>query len=510
MADVSRREDEDDRQWSERRFRSLVAATATEVFHNAPDGSLLSDLPQWRRVTGQSADETRGFGWLDAIHPEDMPKVEAAWRRALETGTVFDAEYRIRRAEGGWAHVWVRSAPLRDAGGEIVEYVGLYHDVTERVRHARQARELEAALDRETQVLERVVEQTPVGVALMWGAEHRFRLVNRAFETVIPSGRDLVGMSVSEALPEAGDLFPLLDRARAGERVELPEVAISWTDGDGADAERFYRAVYSPIFESDGSPGGVLATVIETTEVVRTRQGLERDLQRERRVAEQLQQAMLPDALPDIPGFEFCARYEPAGEESFVGGDWYDVFDVGDGRVAVAVGDVAGRGLQAATVMGQLRAALRAYAIDDPAPDAVLARMDELVVRRGGSATLAYGVFTAEGRLLQGLAGHPPPLLVAGEGEVTWLDDGLGTPLGAPTASRRTAELVVPDGGLVLYYTDGLLQERELGMRSGLEALRSAAASLDGLELSAVCERLVDADVGRDDDRALLAVRRSA
>ena len=514
VAHVARTEDETDREWSERRFRTLAEATATEVFHNAPDGRLLSDLPQWRRLTGQTREQLEGFGWLDAVHPEDMPLVEAAWRGAVQAGTVFDAEYRISRADDveGWAHVWVRSAPLRDDQGEVVEYIGLYHDVTERVRRTAQARDLEVALDRETSIVEQVVQEAPVGLALFWGPDHRYRLVNPAYEVTVPErGDSLVGRAVGEVFPETADVIPLLDRVRGGEQAPSTEIRVPFGGAEAVDGLRHYRVSLSPIPEPDGAPGGILAMVVEITEDVRARRDLERELERERQVAEELQRAMLPDALPDIPGFEFCARYEPAGEGSFVGGDWYDVFDVGDGRVAVAVGDVAGRGLKAATVMGQLRSALRAYAIDDPMPGAVLARMDELVDRLGGSATLAYGLITRhDGQLLQGLAGHPPPLLVAGGDGARWLDEGRGTPLGAPSASRTTAEIVVPDGGVVLYYTDGLLQERELGIGSGLEQLRAAAAGVEGLALGTVCERLVDADVGRDDDRALLAVRRAA
>ena len=508
VAFVARTDDEDDRLWSERRFRSLVEATATEVFRNAPDGRLLSDLPRWSRITGQTREELLGFGWLDAIHPDDRDAVDRAWRGAVASGTVFDTEYRVRRAGGGWAHVAVRSAPLRDDRGEVVEYVGLYHDVTERIERTRA---LQDALDRETSILERVIQEAPVGVALFWGPDHRYRLVNPAYEVTVPDrGGSLVGRAVEEVFPETAGVVPLLDRVRSGEPAPSTELTVPFGGPEAVDGLRHYRVSLSPIPEPDGSPGGILATVMEITEDVRRRRDLERELERERQVAEQLQQALLPDALPDIAGFDFCARYEPAGEGSFVGGDWYDVFEVGDGRVAVAVGDVAGRGLQAATVMGQLRSALRAYAIDDPMPDAVLTRMDELVVRLGGSATLAYGLITRQdGQLLQGLAGHPPPLLVDGAGEALFLGDGLGTPLGAPAASRRTGEVTLPDGALVLYYTDGLLQERELGIQAGMEHLRTVAGDLDGLELGAACARMVDAEVDRDDDRALLIVRRS-
>ena len=501
-----------DERWSERRFRSLVDATATEVFRNAPDGRLLSDLPQWRRLTGQTAEQVRDFGWLDAVHPDDLAEVEHDWRTAVAQGAVFDSEYRVRRAGGGWAHVWVRSAPLRDDAGEVVEYIGLYHDVTDRVRQERATRRLQADLDREQQILARVVRETPVGIALFWGPEHRFRVVNDAYLASVPAqDRSLVGRPMAEALPEAEAQVPLLDRVRGGETVPSTEVEVPFGGPEAHEGSRHYRVSLSPVPEADGSPGGLLATVVEITDEVARRRGLQRELDRERAVAEMLQRSLLPDALPDIPGVELCARYEPAGPDAFVGGDWYDVFRTTSGGVVVAVGDVAGRGLQAATVMGQLRAALRAYAYEDPSPRSVVGRMDELVDRLGGTATLAYGLLDLDGgRLEQTLAGHPPPLLVGGDGPSRWLDDGLGAPLGSATGPRGAGGIDVPRDGLLLYYTDGLLAERELGIRSGLLRLREAAerASAGRPELAAVCAALLDARVDREDDRALLAVRR--
>lgn len=498
--------------WSERRFRSLVDATATEVFHNTPDGRLISDMPQWRRLTGQTAAEIEGFGWLDAIHPDDAPAVDAAWRGAVAGGTVFDSEYRIRRSDGGWAHLWVRSAPLRDDDGRVVEYIGLYHDVTERVEQERTSSRLQRDLDLESHILERVVRETPVGIALFWGPEHRFRVVNEAYLATVPAaGRTLVGRPMAEALPEAVEQVPLLDRVRAGERVPTAELEVPFGGPEAVDGARHYRVALSPVTEPDGAPGGVLATVVEITEEITRRRGLERELERERAVAEMLQRSLLPDALPDIPGVELFARYEPAGPGAFVGGDWYDVFDTGKGGIAFAVGDVAGRGLQAATVMGQLRAALRAYAFEDPAPGSVVGRMDELVDRLGGTATLAYGLFDVDaGRLVQTLAGHPPPLLVGAPGASRWLEDGLGAPLGAAVGPRAAGGIDVPHDGLLLYYTDGLLAERELGIRSGMLRLQEMAetAGAGRPDLAAVCAALLATEDGQEDDRALLAVRR--
>src|SRR5205823_11993113 len=141
-------------------------------------------------------------------------------------------------------------------------------------------------------------------------------------------------------------------------------------------------------------PGGVLVAAVETTAEVARRRALEEELAGERRVVEALQRSLLPGRLPDLPGVHAAARYLPAGPQVPVGGDWYDLFALPDRRVGLVMGDVAGRGVTAASVMSQTRAALRAYAVEGAPPGVVVHRLDELIchLELGDLTTLAYAV----------------------------------------------------------------------------------------------------------------------
>jgi serine phosphatase RsbU (regulator of sigma subunit)/anti-sigma regulatory factor (Ser/Thr protein kinase) len=231
-----------------------------------------------------------------------------------------------------------------------------------------------------------------------------------------------------------------------------------------------------------------------------------------RHIAETLQRRLLPGRLPQIPGTELAARYLPGGPGAEVGGDWYDALFHADGRVSLVMGDVVGRGIDAASLMGQLRTAFRAYAIEQPSPGAVLARLNAAFSQFGPEqmATLVLLLFDPESSsICISSAGHPPPLVVAPDGSGSFIEHEHGLPLGVlPYASY--SELVVPfePGSSALLYTDGLVEQRG-NIRGGLEALKRA---VDGYVLDAdgLCTRVVDAllpDGAADDDAAMLAIR---
>jgi serine phosphatase RsbU (regulator of sigma subunit) len=155
-------------------------------------------------------------------------------------------------------------------------------------------------------------------------------------------------------------------------------------------------------------------------------------LDREHRSAVALQRSLLPDRLPDLVGIDTAARYLPARDE--VGGDWYDVIDLPGGQIGLAIGDVAGHGLRAASLMGQLRAGLRAYALDGHAPGAVLKRLDRMLqtISGRGMATAAYAIVDpATGTLRYASAGHPPPVIVRGGSDAGLLEINPAPPLGS-------------------------------------------------------------------------------
>ena len=230
----------------------------------------------------------------------------------------------------------------------------------------------------------------------------------------------------------------------------------------------------------------------------------------QRRVAEAVQQRLLPPEISDRSGLEGAARYLPAAGAS-LGGDWYDVFPLVGGRVAVAVGDVVGHGVEAAAVMAQLRTAVRAYAAEGHTPGDVADRVNHLMLNLGPLAmtTMVYLVIDPATESLQLVnAGHPPALLIEPSGEARFLWPKGGVPLGATAAATYEAqEFALPTGSTVLIYTDGLVERRGESIEVGLERLREIARGTHDPEALCVtiCERLVPEEP--EDDVAFIATR---
>jgi GAF domain-containing protein/anti-sigma regulatory factor (Ser/Thr protein kinase) len=235
-------------------------------------------------------------------------------------------------------------------------------------------------------------------------------------------------------------------------------------------------------------------------------------LEEERHIAEVLQHSMLPDALPDVPGLSLCARYLAGGRVD-VGGDWYDVIPLAGARYGIAIGDVAGHGVRAATVMGQLRSALRAFASDSRAPGEVVGRLNRFVFEQGplDMATLLYGVIDpTNGYIDLATAAHLPPLYVRSSGDVQLLEVAGSPPIGAEPLTRYdTTHFELERGSTLLLYTDGLVERRteslDVGLARLVDAARYAPTMLGGL-CDHLVSRLLDG-TRPNDDVAILGVR---
>jgi PAS domain S-box-containing protein len=243
--------------------------------------------------------------------------------------------------------------------------------------------------------------------------------------------------------------------------------------------------------------------------------------EREHLIARDLQRSLLPEALPVLPGLQTAARYLPGGAGTEVGGDWYDAVALPTGKLLLVVGDVAGRGIGAASTMGQLRSAVRSYALLESDPAALLDRLNRfqfsmawddmatvlLAVIDPSAATLAYAT-----------AGHPPPLVVgpadpapsAACAPAAYLVGGRGAPLGAlERAPYTTATAQLEPGSTLFLYTDGLIEQRGEHPDEGLARLRAAALA-GPVELGALCDHVVDTvlpSYDTDDDVTLLILR---
>jgi serine phosphatase RsbU (regulator of sigma subunit)/anti-sigma regulatory factor (Ser/Thr protein kinase) len=328
-------------------------------------------------------------------------------------------------------------------------------------------------------------------------------------------------LSVDEMLERLGEIACGLVGA------ENPTVHVAPGGGDGPGAPLRDRGrLAAPLVDRDGRPQGLIAVsgkregefteddesiIVQLAHLASVAIENARLYEQERGIAKTLQENLLPDRLPDIPTVKAWPAYE-AGGDGDVGGDWYEVIELPGGRVGLAIGDVVGRGVRAAAMMGHLRMALRAYALETDSPALVAERMTRFARTLDGDqmCTCIYAVLDpASGRLCCANAGHPPPLVLTSDGRASFIAGRPGLPLGV---SGRTeyAEAVVElePGATLLLYTDGLVEKRGEAIDVGLERLRSVAAEAP-LDPKALCKRVLDSLIEgtADDDVALLAVQ---
>ncbi|MFI5839537.1 SpoIIE family protein phosphatase [Catenuloplanes sp. NPDC051500] len=237
-----------------------------------------------------------------------------------------------------------------------------------------------------------------------------------------------------------------------------------------------------------------------------------------RRVARTLQQSLLPPVLPVVPGIGFAAEYVPTGSDTEVGGDFYDVMPLPDGRWLVVVGDVSGKGVQAAAVTGLVRDVIRVLARDGKPLPEVLARLNDTLVERGGGryCTLALAAIgkNASGLLdtTLYLAGHDRPVLIRSDGRAEFIGTG-GTALGLIDAIASPAtDVQIRPGDALVFYTDGVTERRRGRELFGPERLRTAAGPLAGYSADVVAARLRSTAIGFSidpprDDIAILVLR---
>ncbi|WP_445525606.1 SpoIIE family protein phosphatase [Streptomyces cyslabdanicus] len=245
---------------------------------------------------------------------------------------------------------------------------------------------------------------------------------------------------------------------------------------------------------------------------------------RERETALALQRSLLPRSLPRTAALEAASRYLPAARAG-VGGDWFDVIPLSGSRVAMVVGDVLGHGVQASASMGRLRTAVRTLADIDLAPDELLTHLDDVVARMSAEAgaegrpgevgaTCLYAVYDpVTRRCTLARAGHPPPVLVPPDGPPRRVELPSGPPLGLGGLPFESVELQLPEGSVLSFYTDGLVESRERDTEAGHRLLCKALAAAGGGSLEETCDRVLRTLLpagGASDDAALLLARTRA
>jgi PAS domain S-box-containing protein len=496
---------------SEARYRSLVQAGAQVVWVTTPTGEVAEDSPEWRWITGQSVEEYMGHGWLDVIHPEDRDRVERAWRECVGTGKIFDNRYRVRTKSGSYRHYDVRAVAIERAG-KIIEWVGASTDVTGQ-REAEEMRgrlteQLSAAALRtarlqqatsmlaEALTVEQVVEViTEVGRSAVGAERSAVALLDPdgvRLQTVNPGGPQ------AEIPLDAPSVITAAITTRRPVLIEDPDALRRRFEPD-ANVDLYLRHsdekawVGLPLLAAGAPLGAIRFSFTRPRRITEEERvflealagqcalAVERAtlFEREHTTAETLQRSLLPDRLPTVPGLILEACYLPVTRNMEIGGDWYDAFKLPDGRLAIAAGDVMGKGLTAAAGMGRVRNALRALALTDPRPAAVLAGLDRLFTATEPEeqvTTVAYLVVDpATGEGLAGNAGHLPPLRLCPDAPPRLDTIEAGTPLG--WASPRQQHIFrLPPGNTVVFYSDGLVENRMRGLDTGLDELLAVAS----------------------------------
>jgi serine phosphatase RsbU (regulator of sigma subunit) len=240
---------------------------------------------------------------------------------------------------------------------------------------------------------------------------------------------------------------------------------------------------------------------------------LARRSESERTAAVALQHSLVPERLADIAGLELASRYVTA-DDGGVGGDWYDLFLLPSGHICVVMGDVAGRGLQAAVVMGRLRSTVRAYAMETVEPAAVLERVDRKLshFEPYEMATILFAVLDPSLATMRlSTAGHPAPLLALPDAPTRFVDMTIDPPVGLSVrrSPRHTTTMDLPTGGLLCSFTDGLVERRQVPIDDRLDMLRRAvSAEAPETVCATVMTNLIGADPTKD-DTALLVLRRT-
>ncbi|MEU5164015.1 ATP-binding SpoIIE family protein phosphatase [Streptomyces sp. NPDC020875] len=365
-----------------------------------------------------------------------------------------------------------------------------------------------------------IIGSLPGLVVLLHGPEQRVAYVNDAYTAAF--GPRPLGGTAEDVCPELTDLGlpPLIDQVLRSGR---PRTVKSRKAPDGGSYTVTCIPVGHPAGDTEPAPGaggadgvgGVVVFAADVTDHAEAAERLRASERRQRETAVTLQRSLLPQKLEQPDDLKVAATYQPGGEDAAVGGDWYDVITLGGGRTALVIGDVMGRGVRAAAVMGQLRTAVRAYARLDLPPHEVLQLLDGLASEIDASqiATCLYAVHDPnEERLVYASAGHLPVLVRHENGTVDRADNPTGPPLGTGGWFYSSGTIALPPGSGAVLYTDGLVERRDRDIDEGVAALERAMSGATGTP-QVVCDRLLRAmgiTADHDDDVAVLVVQHPA
>lgn len=491
-------------------------------------------------------------GLLRRVLPGERARLERRVERALTDGrSHYGGYFRSFRRDGGAAWTHVQGSILRDPHGRPYRVIGILRDAAEDPGEPGAAGERDEGRRRMTGVVERTtailahartvndvtdVLKDPEALGHLGAVSVMLGVVDGARIHLVAEG-------------QLASYVPEIEYTRIDARFPMSEAVRSMQPVFIGSREAFQQrypelwpyieplavrsGVYLPLI-AQGRPIGALGLLYtregeftdeERNLLVALGSGIAQSLQRamlfeqEHDLAEGLQRAMLPRRIPDVPGARIAVRYRAARMGRDIGGDWYDVIPLGEGRVGVMIGDVEGHDTDAAAVMGQLRIVLRAYVLEGHTPGTAMARasafLRDLATERFATCTYAEVDLTT-GTLHLVRAGHLDPVVRRGDGTCHRLQVAGGLPLGLPAREQSgtgsgypVTSLELHPGDTLMLCTDGLIErpggDVETGMRELMDAARQGPVDVEELA-DVLCDLVGDA--GGGDDMALLVLRR--
>lgn len=427
---------------------------AAEILNVSPDANMSKSAPE--------GELTLSFRMLKdgrELHPWEMP-VQLAASGAI----IKDFEFDFLYESGAVRHMLGNATPLLDEHGRPRGSVAAFMDITDRKRVEQALRESERRLNRSQEIAGLGSwELDLVSNELVWSDEvyrifglepDGFGATYEAFlQAVHPDDRAAVNDAYFSSLREGRDAYEIehrVIRVPDGEVRTMHERCEHIRDESG----RIVRSI------------GMVHDITKQVEFERERDEL---YQREHRIAEALQQAIVPAFVPDeMYGYTIAVKYRPALKEAEIGGDFYDVFDLGDGKIGILIGDVAGKGLPAAIRVAEARHTIRSYAFIDPRPARVMTLANEVLCREMTELTRMVTAFfavvdTVVGAVTYTCAGHEPPVVCCPRGRCDELMPG-GMPLGvASDADYTQLSRRIEPGDRFVMVTDGITEARAKG-----------------------------------------------
>jgi PAS domain S-box-containing protein len=484
------------------------------------DGRIIRSNPAFGKLVGSDPNELTGMAVADLCHDEDRPALldafeEMSRRRREPAGGQGALDVRLRSS--GDSYVWVGMIASPIEASEIAEPMLLAQWVDLTLRRRAEQDRAELLLEQAARVQAESLAERLSKLQTLTST-----LDTLALDELLPqlASRlaELFEVDAAE-VQIAGDLDrPVVVRAVPG------QLATGSSEAAPVDEDR-WREV--PLVIEGASVGRLRLALPEGRAFTTTERSLLHDAadraalairraqlhEEEHRIAVELQRGLIPKSLPKVRGIELAASYEVAGLGVQVGGDWYDAFELPHGRLGIVVGDVTGRGIRAASAMGQLRTLTRAFALAEggdrtPGTAITLLNRHQLALGDEQLFTIVYAVLDPErGVITWANGGHPPQLLRPRDGPSLYLEGGNGL-VGVEDVVYETYSQGIDRGAALVLYTDGLIERRGESLDAGLERLKSAAdTGPDNPEL--LCEhivaRLAEAPELYDDVTAVVA-----